>query len=524
MRDLAVLLALLLGAGPAWADAFSSSPPFTGQIPASGLTQNGGTIFVQGPLGTYQSTQAGALFMGYNAGAAFPIASPDQYGSIGIGSNSLMSYTTIEGETTCVGALSCQFMTTGALNTAFGMHAGGTEVSTSNNVWIGNDSGRNSISTTGGLTAVGGHTVASGKPAAIVAVGLNAAHGNSGGVLLSGTVTAGDMITVSLSASGSTPGTVYGLPLSYTHTVVGGDTLSTIASDISNHLDGVVGGVTFTLHASSVDLPDGTSAVRFDFPGSTTNGWAITVAGSKSAGATEALTVIGGSSPSQSTMVGQSAGEGEAMGTVTNLGLFGFGAGKNITTGNYNDVFGNQSGTNITTGTGNSIFGEVSAQLLTTGKENTILGFQSGTHITNSVQNTIVGGKSGWGITGGGNNTILGHNVGQTNPTTGTGNILIGSGAQFVDAAAGNSTGTINIENTIKATGTGTPSTSLVSVSGIFAAHGYTVAGLPTCNAGNTGAIAYVTDASAPTYNAALTGGGAVVTLAMCNGSSWTAH
>lgn len=52
----------------------------------------------------------------------------------------------------------------------------------------------------------------------------------------------------------------------------------------------------------------------------------------------------------------------------------------------------------------------------------------------------------------------------------------------------------------------------------------YTVAGLPTCNAGATGAVAYVTDATAPTYNGALTGGGAVVVPVFCNGAAWSSH
>jgi hypothetical protein len=53
----------------------------------------------------------------------------------------------------------------------------------------------------------------------------------------------------------------------------------------------------------------------------------------------------------------------------------------------------------------------------------------------------------------------------------------------------------------------------------------YTVSTLPTC--GSTvpgGTIAYVTDASSPAYNATLTGGSSTKTLAMCNGSNWTAH
>ena len=50
----------------------------------------------------------------------------------------------------------------------------------------------------------------------------------------------------------------------------------------------------------------------------------------------------------------------------------------------------------------------------------------------------------------------------------------------------------------------------------------YTVATLPA--AGAAGRIAYVTDATAPTYNGTLTGGGTVKTLALDNGTSWTAH
>jgi len=52
----------------------------------------------------------------------------------------------------------------------------------------------------------------------------------------------------------------------------------------------------------------------------------------------------------------------------------------------------------------------------------------------------------------------------------------------------------------------------------------YTVATLPTCNAGAEGNVAYVTDATTPTYNAALVGGGAVKVPVFCDGSAWTSH
>lgn len=50
-----------------------------------------------------------------------------------------------------------------------------------------------------------------------------------------------------------------------------------------------------------------------------------------------------------------------------------------------------------------------------------------------------------------------------------------------------------------------------------------TVAGLPTCNAGATGALAYVTDqlTACPALDGTFTGGGAVKCLASCNGTAW---
>lgn len=51
----------------------------------------------------------------------------------------------------------------------------------------------------------------------------------------------------------------------------------------------------------------------------------------------------------------------------------------------------------------------------------------------------------------------------------------------------------------------------------------YTVATLPTCNAGAQGYMAYVTDALAPTYLATIAGGGVVVTPVFCNGTNWVA-
>lgn len=52
----------------------------------------------------------------------------------------------------------------------------------------------------------------------------------------------------------------------------------------------------------------------------------------------------------------------------------------------------------------------------------------------------------------------------------------------------------------------------------------FTVATLPTCNAGLLGGLSYVTDATGPTYNATLTGGGSKGIPVACDGAVWTAH
>lgn len=64
----------------------------------------------------------------------------------------------------------------------------------------------------------------------------------------------------------------------------------------------------------------------------------------------------------------------------------------------------------------------------------------------------------------------------------------------------------------------------LIEANGVTQLRDYTVGTLPTCNAGSSGELAYVTDATSPTYNATITGGGTIPALALCNGTNWTAH
>jgi len=66
--------------------------------------------------------------------------------------------------------------------------------------------------------------------------------------------------------------------------------------------------------------------------------------------------------------------------------------------------------------------------------------------------------------------------------------------------------------------------TTTTSHSGLVQLASYTVAGLPTCNAGASGSIAYVTDALTPAFLVTTVGGGAVKTQVSCNGTNWVSQ
>lgn len=80
------------------------------------------------------------------------------------------------------------------------------------------------------------------------------------------------------------------------------------------------------------------------------------------------------------------------------------------------------------------------------------------------------------------------------------------------------------VNNAVKMT---IQTTGIVTLSDALQITKRTVASLTgaiTCNAGNEGVLAAVTDANSATFNAALAGGGANHVLAYCNGTGWTVH
>jgi hypothetical protein len=449
-RLLASLLAwVFLALQPAMAETvtFAPGPPWLQSAIATPPNQVG--------------TQSQAIFFGLKAGASFPFASADNYGSLGIGSYALNSLTTTGAEDTAVGGWAAQFVTTGALNTAFGMHALGSEVTQNNNTALGDDAMRDVITSAGGVTAVGSSSVAHGADALnVTAIGLQSGRGNSGGVLIGGAKTTGDVVSITVAASGSTPGTVAGLPVTASRTVTAGDTLSTIAANLASQFGALITGPSYSLSATSTDFADGTSVVSFFFPGSATTGWALTITSSVTGAATETLTNLAGSAFQELVAVGTQAAEGNGTGTLLGVTAVGYNALRNVTTGTLRTAVGDKAG-----------FAS------TTADKDVLIGYTAGAAITTGGKNHLVGYTAGAAITTGFNNTIFGYRVGSAVLVSGHDNVLIGTSSNIDTAAAGTSN-TIQIgagsTGILFCTGTGTPSTAPCALSGTLGVTGIT--------------------------------------------------
>lgn len=390
------------------------SPVFTGTP-----SVNGATIKANTPWQNFGSTVQ-SLFLGVGAGSAYPIGTENTgYTGLGIGAGAMQSVTSTNSETTALGTWACQFATGPINSTCLGMHAIGADLAPSSVTAVGNDAMRDAA-TSGGIqnsTAIGAGAMAHGSPGnGNTAVGLAAMRGNSSALVIGGSKTTGDVLNVTISGSG---GGVTGLPVTATYTVQSGDTMATIASGFSTAISTAISGVTgpsydlrVVVHGAAA--PSGTYVITFEYPGSGTTGWALTFTPSVTGAATETISVVAGSTPSNNTAIGYFALFGAAMGNLSNVTAVGYNAGMNITIGNWQTLIGANAGANLSAGN----------------------------------SNTIVGYNAGDLITIGSRNTIVGQTVASITLATGSNNILIGT-TNAVDTPAASTSNWVNIGNTI---------------------------------------------------------------------------
>ena len=107
----------------------------------------------------------------------------------------------------------------------------------------------------------------------------------------------------------------------------------------------------------------------------------------------------------------------------------------------------------------------------------TAIGKDAGLALTTGNDDTFVGQSAGSLVTQGSRNVIIGSAVATTTLTTGSDNVLIGTSSS-IDTAASNTANTIQIGAgstcVICVTGTGTPSTSVTTISGVLINAGIT--------------------------------------------------
>lgn len=386
-------------------------------------------------------TQSHVLFIGLNAGLNFPIASTaDEFGVVAVGCSALQSLTALGTENTAVGAFSCQYLQTGQLDTAYGMHSLGACTAVDGIVALGNDAMRDSFPA-GYDIAIGQHALAHGITTnASIAIGSQALRGCSAAVVFSGTPTTGDVLHVTLSSANPT---LVGVPQTFNYTVLAGNTLLQIATAMAVLINGAITGPNYFVGTQANIMPDGSAALSMNYPGNNSVGWAITVTTTKSGGATTVMTVVNGSSSNNNIAIGTNAMEGFALGSSAQ-----------------DTVLGNLAGQYITTASLCTLIGFQAGAFIMDGDKNTILGANAGKNIVHGNSNTIMGFNAAVNLTGN-SNTIIGQSVASNTLTTGAANIYIGvSGA--IDAAASGESHVFrlgdNSTNLMRATGINTAS------------------------------------------------------------------
>lgn len=418
------ILAALLFAGPAFGQSVTQPqiPPITpGNIVSGGpggVAGDSGTAISVGPVYQELTVNLQSTFFGSGAGSVYPFSNDHLgYGSIGFGAGALQSLNAYNAENTAFGIWSSQYITTGSGDTSVGMHSLGADLLSLGATVMGNDALRDAVAAAGlnQITAIGHGAMAHGgtsQPYA-TAIGANTLTGSSNALIIGGTPTAGDVI--SLAFTGNAPN---GLPVTVTYTVPTSPTLSGVANGVAaaiiaqTNIWGPSYQLMSTNGSSAIPLPDGTYVVSLEFPGTASTGWNVSIAPSVSGAATETVTATGGSTGPYNLAVGGAAMNGPGMSSAAA----------------YNTVVGIQA-----------------AQYATTANSNVGVGYQALQDVTTSQQNTAIGTNAMAGTTTGNSNTCVGFHACQSTLKTGGDNIVISSGGTGYDVLTSSTNHEINI-------------------------------------------------------------------------------
>ena len=455
-------LHMMAGSGATWSDNLDvTTSAITANVPinltsSSNLQFNGSNFLVAGTAANNP-----AVIIGQNAGSAFPVGNP---WLTAVGSNSLQNYGNSGGEITALGNDSCWQLVSGSQDLCAGQHSGGSETSSSGYTAIGSDNMRNTIGAANS-TSVGANAGRNGSAGNNVSMGYAALEGNATSIIIGGTKTTGDTITLNFTSTGS--GT-YGFPASTTYTVQAGDTLATIASNLATAINALgMGGPLTGVQAFTTGLTGSPAIIGLDFPGSNSAGYAVSVSSSTSGGATETVTIGTGFSGFQNVAVGSQAMLGLAATTATNVTAIGYQSLPFVTSLSNSLAAGTQSGYSTQSGSGDTFVGYQTGYSMTGPNKVSAFGQSVGSTTCTSPTNVL----------------LLGTDVNTTCTSATESNVIhIGAGAADIISVTGTGTpsssatvvaGTLNVVSGYKSNGTagvtcsGTPTSSFASVNGI---------------------------------------------------------
>lgn len=292
-------------------------------------------------------------------------------GWLKLGDSAGQSLTIGSSETTLVGNIAGQYLTAG-FNTAVGEHALGYEVGAVLNCAFGNDTMRNyiGVTTTGGNSAFGRSALHLGGGYQNTGLGQYALFGCSGGLLISGTPTANEVISYTYTCAS---GALYaGAMAGSTHTVVYNVGATPTVANVAVGLAAAVN-ADATLAVLGINCGVVDNQYLFDLTIGTQNSGQMITRTASTTG-TLVLTPNGGATGNNNIGIGYE-------------GLYGL----YLTTGSFNIGIGNLSLYSLTTGSTNIGIGASAGKALTSGGNNVFIGNTAGGGITLANNSVAIG-------------------------------------------------------------------------------------------------------------------------------------
>jgi hypothetical protein len=450
-------LKLPLAGGTLTGPLVGTSGTFSGAINAGSLAINGALLV---PLGTIPGGGANTtIFAGVNTG--LNLGSASNFSTF-YGSSSGAAYNdTGSGEVSGFGVGSCSSLVLPAIHdTCLGVYTLHYETTGQQDVAVGGDTMRNTALVSAG-TAIGSRAHQDYRGQKSFAGGAFALYGNAASILIGGTATAADVITLTFTSTAISGGSV-AIP----YTVSGGDTPATITAALSAAANGSAPLIAADIRVGG-DITASPNVIPIVGPNAAAAGPAPLVVTAAIAGAaTETVTITGGSDSAST--------RNNATGFDSMMGL-------RITTSSFNNAYGAYTLANLTTGSHNNCYGDSACQFGTTLATTSAFGDSAFKAATTANSLVGMGNNVGALCTTCRNVTLLGNNAGQTTLTTGNDIIIISDGSAC-DTNSPNRLMMCGSGGTfLQFTGTNTAASSIGYVPGGFLVGSTTV----TTNVGN---------------------------------------